>query len=103
MTVARWQMPEHFVHLVRDIDDRRRRRAASRSMTCDEALEFARRQARRRLVHGDDLRLVEQRAGDLDDLPLRDLQAAEIGADGSIDGSSRRKGFGGAALLLARD
>ena len=42
---------------------------------------------RRRLVHDDDLRLVRQRAGDLDQVLLRDGQALqlEVGRDGGID------------------
>ena len=73
---------EHLVHLVGDIDDRN----ASRREVGDhdgETLELAGGQAGRRLVHRDDARVLEQRASDLDDLPLRDLQGFDlrVGAD----------------------
>ncbi|OWK19569.1 hypothetical protein AJ88_40210 [Mesorhizobium amorphae CCBAU 01583] len=90
---------EDLVQLVRDIDHRDAV-AGKADDDLGQALEFARRQARCRLVHGDDPGAIEQRAGDLDNLPLRHLQAAERGCriDRWVEGG---KGFSGAAFLLA--
>ena len=65
-----------------------------------EALELRRRQARGRLVHGEDLGVLHHGARDLDDLALGDLE----GADGCcrVDGRVERcQGLGGRLLLPA--
>ena len=66
-----------------------------------EALELRRRQARRRLVHGDDLGVFHDGARDLDDLALGDLQG-RIGAAGSIVGSSGARASAARAAPAAR-
>ena len=55
-----------------------------------EPVELGRRQARGRLVHGDDLGVLHQGAGDLDDLALRDLERADRGRRIDV-GIERRK------------
>ena len=63
-----------------------------------EPLELGRRQARGRLVHGEDLGVLHHGARDLDDLALCDLEGAD--GCGRIDRRvERREGFGGRLLL----
>ena len=84
---------EHFVHLVGDVDDGN----TSRREVGDhdgETLELAWGQAGRRLIHGDDAGVLEQRASDLDDLPLSDLEGFDlrVRADRGIERRERSRG-----------
>ena len=65
-----------LVHLVADIDDRLALRGQLRDQRC-QRVEFRWRQRRCRLVHRDDLGVIQQSSGDLDDLLLGDLQGVD--------------------------
>ena len=72
---------EDLVELVGDEDDRAALGLELRD-DAEEVVDLVGRQRRGRLVHDDDLRLVRERAGDLDQVLLRDGEALQLKSGG---------------------